>query len=320
MQRRRLAVLGLPIVLCMTVLAIVLLRWGNDAILYLYLQANWHRLTLLIGTLLICLIIVDRILILWLSHTSHRALEEQTDVRIKEIEVREANLRRVLIFNIRHEMLQKIPTEISLLLTDLDRASSEDEQREIRERLDAAIDKFKDQVGGLKKLEDFWKDRHLSLDPQRINDQINRIVQNKHQEANQIGIQLLFKPSHKNSICSADWRLIETALNNLIDNAFKYSKKVQMGTDGSDQSWVIVSIETDPSEVIIRVEDNGIGIPENEIDRVFEPGIRLATPKQVQGSGVGLFLVKEIAELHNGCAEVLSKINEMTAFIITLPV
>ena len=72
-------------------------------------------------------------------------------------------------------------------------------------------------------------------------------------------------------------------------------------------------------EVVIEVRDEGIGIPENEIDRIFEPFVRGAQVAAIHGTGLGLSIVKKAVELLNGNICVRSVPGKGSAFKVTLP-
>ena len=112
----------------------------------------------------------------------------------------------------------------------------------------------------------------------------------------------------------ADAELFARAAENLISNAIKYSPA---GT-----SVLVALHQTDPARVQFEVKDQGYGIPEPDVDRVFEKFYRVPRPQDadVPGTGLGLALVKEIAELHGGSVTVVSKVNVGSTFTITLPV
>ena len=100
-------------------------------------------------------------------------------------------------------------------------------------------------------------------------------------------------------------RLIEELLSNLIDNAIKYSE---------DDDTVEVAIQVNDNEIIISVEDSGIGIPKEKVDRIFERFYRIdsSRSKKTGGTGLGLSIVKHIVDLHSGHIDVVSSDQEGT--------
>ena len=89
---------------------------------------------------------------------------------------------------------------------------------------------------------------------------------------------------------------LATALSNVFDNAVKYSQK--------DPSIRVEVLTPDLRHVQIRVRDNGIGVSRGELKRIFKRFYRVLTPgaTQVKGSGLGLFIVRAIADRHGGKA------------------
>lgn len=117
----------------------------------------------------------------------------------------------------------------------------------------------------------------------------------------------------ENLIISADKDKIEQVLHNLLSNAVKYSP-----VGGK----IFISIQKNKSNVIVGVSDQGIGIPEEEIDKVFEKYYRTkeTLKKKVSGKGLGLYITKKIIELHGGKIWVESKVNKGTTFFFSLPI
>jgi PAS domain S-box-containing protein len=104
---------------------------------------------------------------------------------------------------------------------------------------------------------------------------------------------------------------LEQVLNNLLSNAIKYSPK-------GGRIWIEGRVR--PEEVVVTVTDPGIGIPATEQARVFEPFYRVDYPgHEVQGTGLGLSLVKAIVEAHGGRVWIESEPGEGTAFSFTVP-
>jgi two-component system, OmpR family, phosphate regulon sensor histidine kinase PhoR len=99
---------------------------------------------------------------------------------------------------------------------------------------------------------------------------------------------------------------------NLLDNAVKYS-------NGSPE--ITVATESKSAHVLILVSDNGIGIPKEHHDQIFDRFYRVPTGNvhNVKGFGLGLSYVKKIVDLHNGKIKVESAVNKGTKFTILLP-
>jgi signal transduction histidine kinase len=105
---------------------------------------------------------------------------------------------------------------------------------------------------------------------------------------------------------------LEQVLQNLLQNAVKYSP-------GGGK--IAVELDADPSEVRIAITDSGVGIPASEIPRIFERFYRASNVEmgQINGMGVGLYVVKEIIAFHGGTVEVTSRIGEGSRFCVRLP-
>lgn len=134
-------------------------------------------------------------------------------------------------------------------------------------------------------------------------------------EARQAGIKLVIKkPRTKARIpfVLLDAEKIEMALGNLIDNAILYNKP---------HGTVEISLAREVHVVRIRVADTGVGIPVRQKSQLFERFFRgdNVVKMQVQGFGLGLYIVKNIVERHRGTITVESKENEGAAFTVTLP-
>jgi signal transduction histidine kinase len=113
---------------------------------------------------------------------------------------------------------------------------------------------------------------------------------------------------------SADPDAIEQILGNLISNVDKYAKYGK---------WISIRTEQEPEKGIARiiVEDRGPGIPTSKRRAVFEPFERLRSDldEGVSGTGIGLTISRELAELHGGSLLVCPNYKEGARFILTLP-
>ncbi len=110
-----------------------------------------------------------------------------------------------------------------------------------------------------------------------------------------------------------DHKRIRQVIGNLIDNAAKYSPS------GSE---IAISVQKDESTLIVSVTDCGIGIPANEIDRVFERMYRVKSTKvtQTSGAGLGLPICKAVIEAHGGQIRIESEEDAGTTCFFTLPI
>ncbi len=104
----------------------------------------------------------------------------------------------------------------------------------------------------------------------------------------------------------------ERILSNLLSNALRY------GGEGGD---ITLSLETDGKQTVLTVEDNGIGIAEEHIPRIFDKFYRVDTARAraTGGTGLGLSIVQEIVTLRGGEIKVQSEIHKYTRFTVTLP-
>jgi signal transduction histidine kinase len=105
---------------------------------------------------------------------------------------------------------------------------------------------------------------------------------------------------------------ISQALLNLLSNAVKYS---------DESKFIQVKIQTDSASASISVTDRGIGIPKEELKKIFDKFYRVPTikGKEIPGSGLGLTLTKHIAEAHGGTIEVESEVGKGSRFTIRIP-
>ncbi len=108
-----------------------------------------------------------------------------------------------------------------------------------------------------------------------------------------------------------DEKLFRSVLVNLLTNAIKFSP-------GRD--YVKLTVEGEGRHLIYRIQDQGIGIPPEERDKIFEPFLRGKGVTAIQGTGLGLSIVKKSVELLDGTLQLESEVGQGTTFIVTLPI
>ena len=115
----------------------------------------------------------------------------------------------------------------------------------------------------------------------------------------------------ENVYAMADADALKQAIINLLSNAIKFSR---------NKKEISIGLRKEKEEVVIEVEDKGIGIPEAEKDLIFNQFYRVdqKSGDEITGTGLGLTVVREIIEGHNGKIHVESKQDEGSKFIIIL--
>jgi len=151
----------------------------------------------------------------------------------------------------------------------------------------------------------------LDLEESNLSDLIINAVDNLKEKAKANDAKIDLSKFDKNLIVNLDPEKIGQVLSNIIDNAIKYSPK----------GVVSVSVEENPTNVIISIADTGIGIPEDEIDKIGTRFYRTQSAINLdhQGTGLGLFIAKTIIEKHQGKLDIASKSEKGTKISITLP-
>ena len=107
-----------------------------------------------------------------------------------------------------------------------------------------------------------------------------------------------------------DSHILHYILNNLLLNAIKYSPQ---------GSTVILSIKYEPNCLILKVQNQGIGIPQAEQKQIFEPFFRASNTDRIRGTGLGLAIVKEYVRLSNGEIYLENNSSSKTIFAVNLP-
>lgn len=104
---------------------------------------------------------------------------------------------------------------------------------------------------------------------------------------------------------------VQMVMNNLISNAIRY-QKIE-----NSNPYVKINVKKNPKEVEISIEDNGIGIDQENYHQIFDMFYRVSD--QSKGSGLGLYIVKEAVDVLKGSISLTSKQNEGTTFHVKLP-
>lgn len=141
---------------------------------------------------------------------------------------------------------------------------------------------------------------------------LREIIEEQRPRAEQVGVSL-HNYTENGVYIYADYGHMEEVASNLISNAIRYNRK--MG-----KVWV--TAYNDNGFMILRVRDNGIGIPEGEKDKIFGRFYRVdkGRSKASGGTGLGLSIVKHIMGYYHGSIDINSKLGAGSEFVVKLPV
>ena len=105
---------------------------------------------------------------------------------------------------------------------------------------------------------------------------------------------------------------LSLAITNLVENAIKYNM---------EEGWVRVTLDADHKFFYLKVQDSGIGIPEDVQDRIFERFYRVdkARSRETGGSGLGLAITRNVVLMHKGAIKLSSKEGEGSTFTLRIP-
>jgi len=224
-------------------------------------------------------------------------------------------LRRELISNVSHDLRTPLATlhgyvDTLLLKNDELDAPEREHYLEITRKHARRLAELIDDLFELSKLDS--GSMPLALETFSLSELLHDILQDFELEARRRNVTLQLAGEPRPAMVHADIGLVQRVLENLIRNALEYTP-----AGGS----VTLDISTRPQDVAVTVSDTGCGIPEDEIDNIFERYFRSSHGRSSRGqsSGLGLAIVKRILDLHGSRITVSSSVNEGTRFEFNLP-
>lgn len=230
--------------------------------------------------------------------------------KIKSLE----KLRRDLIANISHDLR----TPLAIIQGYIETLQMKDRELTEEQRLDylKKINSSGERLSKLiTQLFEYSKLDANQVEPQKepflISELANDIHLNYQVLAQKKDISLSLEMGDKVPLVFADISLVERAIQNLMDNALKFTPS---------GGKVVVELKPSGKNVEIIIRDTGPGISKENQQLVFERYRQTKTGREKEGAGLGLAIVRKIMELHNASIKVFSKPNEGTAFSFSLPI
>lgn len=230
-----------------------------------------------------------------------------------ERERRLSNLKSEFVANVSHEL--KTPLALVRMFGELLQTGRADTEEKRKQYLSIIVNESDRLNALIENVLDFAKVERgqaaYEFSPARLAEPVARAVEACRVRAERDGVSLELT-SEDGPELMIDERAIEIAVINLVDNALKYAP------DGKRVSVVMRHV---PSGAEVLVADQGPGIPPEDRKRIFERFVRgkSASGKQVRGSGIGLSLVKHIAEAHGGSVRIEHTSPQGSLFTLRLP-
>ena len=149
-------------------------------------------------------------------------------------------------------------------------------------------------------------------EPMEICDSAKSIIKELKQDINKKKLKLNFDCSKEIPTINADPKLVRIIFQNLLSNAVKYTP---------EKGEIDLSISTNKKYIVIKVEDNGMGVPKSQQDKLFDKLFRADNVKSAdtEGTGLGLYLVKQILDSSGGTISFKSEEDKGTKFTVRLP-
>lgn len=246
------------------------------------------------------------------DYTETQLLAEAYNRMLKRLKLQEDS-RQEFVSNVSHEL--KTPITSMKVLADSLLAQENvpvELYREFMADIAEEIDrenKIISDLLSLVKMDKRSSDVHIA--ETNINQLIELILKRLRPIAANRGIELVLE-SFKPVMAEVDEMKLTLALSNLVENGIKYNK---------DDGWVHVSLNVDSKYFYVKVEDSGMGIPEDAQEHIFERFYRVdkSHSREIGGTGLGLAITRSAVLMHRGAIKVYSREGEGTTFTVRIP-
>lgn len=212
------------------------------------------------------------------------------------------------VYHASHDL--RSPLRSVLGLIDLYRMESDQKvKEECIEKIEGSVKRLDDLVMELLSISrnDRVNDPHVNIN---LMVEINHSISSYYNATDTTGLEVITKVIQKIPFKS-DLTRVRIILNNLISNAIKYR------SFHKDRAFVYIEAVVDSNKLVLKVQDNGEGIEESKVPHIFDMFYR-ATEKS-EGSGLGLYIVKKVADKLEATIDVDSMELEGTTFTVTIP-
>lgn len=246
------------------------------------------------------------------SYSETETMSAACDEMLRRLQTLDES-RQEFVSNVSHEL--KTPLTSMKVLADSLMGQEDipvELYREFMTDIGAEIDRENKIINDLLSLVKMDKSAgNINITSVQINELLERIMKRLRPIAQKQNVELVME-SFRPVVAEVDEVKLTIALTNLIENAIKYNNP-----DG----WVHVSLNADHQNFFVTVEDNGIGIPKEAQNRIFERFYRVdkSHSREIGGTGLGLAIARNAIIMHRGAIKVHSMEGEGTTFTVRIP-
>jgi signal transduction histidine kinase/ligand-binding sensor domain-containing protein len=281
-------------------------KWSSSARYSFEVREAWWRTWWFRLSVLVFAVVFIRVYIWWRERISRR-MNEALEKKNQELMKINSELDR-FVYSASHELRSPLTSVLGLLQLTKAEATDNGMVKKLN-MMQAAIERLDNFILDII---NYSKNSRLKIVSQQID--FNALIEGCRQHFEYMPemqhIRFSVSVDDQTGFYS-DAKRIEVLFNNLISNAVKYSKTYR------NDAEVKINIATDEEKAFIEISDNGTGIPEKYIHRIFDMFFRAT--QSGSGSGLGLYICREIVEKLGGNISVTSVQNKGTTFYITLP-
>ena len=246
------------------------------------------------------------------SYSETETMSAACDEMLRRLQTLDES-RQEFVSNVSHEL--KTPLTSMKVLADSLMGQEDipvELYREFMTDIGAEIDRENKIINDLLSLVKMDKSAgNINITSVQINELLERIMKRLRPIAQKQNVELVME-SFRPVVAEVDEVKLTLALTNLIENAIKYN---------NPEGWVHVSLNADHQNFFVTVEDNGIGIPKEAQNRIFERFYRVdkSHSREIGGTGLGLAIARNAIIMHRGAIKVHSMEGEGTTFTVRIP-
>jgi signal transduction histidine kinase len=251
---------------------------------------------------------LDRERLMRIEREAAEALAEQNE-RLRELD----KMKDQFVSTVSHELRTPLTSMVGYLEILLEGEAGElsEDQRRFLEIVNRSCDRLNRVIDDILVVARIDANR-LSYEMQDVDLRMltEEAVESSRMAAVRAGVDLRLSAPDEPVPAWADQTRLNQMLDNLLSNAIKFTP---------DGGSVSVTLARQRDVAVLQVSDTGIGVPEEEVGRLFDRFFRASTGLTISGTGLGLPIVKSIAEAHGGTIDVESEVGVGTTFTVELP-